>query len=477
MNKSLKFLGLGAVGLTTAALCGVPYYSSTALSDKLNHLSSQGQAQDGFLVRNLQHQAGFLGSKGSAEILITDRCHTGDGASSNAWRIEYDASHIPTPTAANRFSWRLIPLGDNAKLFRQIFGADAPLRGEGQVSWAGLVKSNIALPAMSYANAKETFEATPSQGTVAFNDKAFQLDWKLDRLLLRGQDNAIEVKQVGVLIDLSNHRRGIGEMALRVAEFSSKEASGKGLLVQSVTTEHQDRIDSTLTETLQHIQWDQQELKQLALEASVKGLHGPSVETLTAMLSSSCGVQALTRDESSKVRQAVQTLLASGFSAGITKLSGQTKDGGVDGAFNIQLAAAGPGQALSFAKLLSSDGKLSIKGHLMTPEQMQMLAQSGFLKETPDGWSSAFRFDKGELSINGQPMNSRPIQAILAMADTMVVAYLDGKKAFPSLASHDADEVPSEEPVEEVLADAPADPTMEDARAAPAALAEPAQTH
>lgn len=74
-------------------------------------------------------------------------------------------------------------------------------------------------------------------------------------------------------------------------------------------------------------------------------------------------------------------------------------------------------------------------------------------------------------------MNSRPIQAMLAMADTMVVAYLDGKEAFPSLASHDSDEVPSEDPEEEVLADAPADPTMEDARAAPAAIAEPAQTH
>ncbi len=469
MNAAFKLpaLGLGAAVLTAAG--ALPYYSSQTLDKRLSNFASQATPQSDVLLRNLQHRAGYLSSTGSVDVVLRDRCHDADEPADTTFHVEYEAQHVPTPGAANRFAWRLKPTGDAAPMFQKLFGSDTPLSGKGQVSWGGLIKSDMSLPAMAHSAGGERIEADASQGSIAMGGKALQFDWKLERAVLRGAGHAVELKQLGVNLDLSNRQRGIGEMSLRLGSISTAEASAEGYLLKSSTSQHGDKIDSTFTQSLQRLQLGDQEIKDLALEATLKGLHAQSVETLTTVLGSSCGVETLTRDESIQVRKALQTLLASGLSGGITKLSGQGKQGGIDGKLTVDLAAVGAGQAISFARQLSSSGELSVRGELLPPMPKQMALATGLVKETANGVQSSFLFEKGLLKVNGKTLDAERIQQALGAVDVAVMAYINDERP-KTYALRD-----QEPAIDGAVAEAPAPaPAPEEAPAAAPAAAPPA---
>ena len=456
MQAAVKITAIGLAALATAGLGALPYYSSKTLDQRLNEMASQSSPQSDVLLRNLQHHAGFLSSKGSVDVVMRDRCHDAEDSADTTFHIEYEAQHLPTPGASNRFDWKLKPTGEAAPAFAKLFGSDAPLSGHGQITWGGLIRSDMKLPAMAYATGGQRIEADPSQGTIALGGNALQFDWKLERAVFRGPDRALELKQLGVNLDLSNRHRGIGAMALKLGSLSTAEASVDGYELKSVTTEHGDKIDSVFTQGVARAQFSDQEIKDMVLEASLKGLHAQSVETLTKVLGSSCGMESLTRDESTQVRKAVQTLLASGLSGGITKLSGQGKQGGLNGKLTVELAAVGAGQAISFARQLSATGELAIQGDLLPPGPRQMAMSTGFAQETADGIQSGFVFEKGLLKVNGKTLDGAGIQNALAAFDTTVMAYIN-----------------NELPKEQVVATAPATAPQEEAPAEVAAA--PAQ--
>lgn len=462
MQAAVKFTAIGFAALTATALGALPFYSSKTLDQRLSGMASQSSPQGDVMLRNLQHHAGYLSSKGSVDLVMRDRCHNDEdgGSGDTTFHVEYEAQHVPTPGASNRFDWRLKPTGEAAPAFTRLFGSDAPLSGQGQITWGGLIRSDMKLPAMAYAAGGQRLEADASQGSIAMGGKALQFDWKLERAVVRGAGQALELKQLGINLDLSNRHRGIGEMALRVGSLSTAQASVDGYTLKSVTTEHGDKLDSVFTQNVARVQFADQELKDLALEASLKGLHAQSIETLTQVLGSSCGMETLTRDESVQVRKAVQTLLASGLSAGITKLSGQGKQGGIDGKLTLELAAVGAGQAISFARQLSSSGELSVKGDLLPPQPRQMALSTGFVRETNDGLQTSFSFEKGLLKVNGKTLDGAGIQTMLASLDASVMAYINDenpKALAMAQAAMPAEAAPMEETPEAVAA-APAAP-------------------
>lgn len=427
MQAAVKFTAIGLATLATAGLSALPYYSSKTLDERLNEMASQSSPQGDVLLRNLQHHAGFLSSKGSVDVVMRDRCHDAEDSADTTFHVEYEAQHLPTPGASNRFDWKLKPTGDAAPAFAKLFGSDAPLSGHGQITWGGLIRSDMKLPAMAYASGGQRIEADPSQGSIALGGDALQFDWKMERAVFRGPDRALEVKQLGVNLDLSNRHRGIGAMALKLGALSTAEASVDGYELKSVTTEHGDKLDSVFTQSVARAQFSDQELKDMVLEASLKGMHAPSVETLTKVLGASCGMESLTRDESAQVRKAVQTLLASGLSGGITQLSGKGKQGGLSGKLTVDLAAVGAGQAISFARQLSASGEIAIKGDLLPPGPRQMAMSTGFARETADGIQSGFVFEKGLLKVNGKTLDAEGIQNALASFDATVMAYINNE--------------------------------------------------
>jgi len=466
MSAAAKHSALGLGAIAIAGLAALPWYSSRTLDQRMAEMAGKSSPHEDVMLRNLQHRAGYLSSKGSVDVVLRDRCQTDGEASDTTFHVEYEAQHLPTPTAANRFDWRLQPTGDTAPVFKKLFGSDTALSGQGQITWSGLVRSDLHLPAMAYATPGGRLEADPSQGRIAFGGKALQFDWQMERAVLRGAGHALEVKQLGVNLDLSNRQRGIGEVALRVGGLSTAEASAEGYVLKSVTSEHGDKLDSVFSQTLSRVQFADQEVKDVVLEASLKGMHAQSVETLTTVLGSSCGIETLTRDESAKVRQAVQTLLASGMNGGITKLSGKGKQGSIDGKFTLELAAVGAGQAISFARQLSSSGELAVQGDLLPPTPRQIALNSGLAREVANGLQSSFVFEKGLLKVNGKAFDASGVQTALASLDVAVMAYIndDRPQRFASVSAPD-------EVIEEAAA-APAAPAApEPVQASPAMAA------
>lgn len=428
MSAILKHSAIALGAIAIAGSAALPWYSSRTLAQRLNEMAATASPHEDVMLRNLQHQAGYLSSKGSVDVVLRDRCQTDGAGTDTTFHITYEASHLPTPMAANRFDWRLQPTGDTAPVFRKLFGSDTALSGQGKVSWSGLVSSDLKLPAMTYATASGRLEADPSQGRIALGGKALQFDWQMERAVLRGAGHALELKQLGVNLDLSNRQKGIGEAVFRMGAMSTAEASAEGYVLKSVTSERGDKLDSVVSQTLTRLQFADQEMKDLALEAAVKGLHAQSVETLTKVLGSSCGVETLTRDESAKVRQAVQTLLASGFSGGITKLSGKGKQGAIDGQLTLALGSVGAGQAISFARQLSASGELTVQGDLLPPMPRQMALNSGFAREVANGLQSGFVFEKGLFKVNGKTFDATGVQTALAAMDVAVMAYINDER-------------------------------------------------
>jgi len=120
--------------------------------------------------------------------------------------------------------------------------------------------------------------------------------------------------------------------------MSTTDVTLQGLRVSSETTERGDRLDSRVTESVRSAQFLGQNLKDLVLEAEVKGLHTASVQTLSKVFSESCGLQNATADEKLQMRTALKKLLLAGFSVGIPKLQGSGNEGGLDGNLVLTLA-------------------------------------------------------------------------------------------------------------------------------------------
>lgn len=450
-------IGLGACG--AVAVAALPWFSSRALDKQLADMAAKPSGQSDIILRNLQHKAGYLSSSGTVDVVLRDRCHESDAGGNTTFRVSYEAHHFPTPTAATRFDWKLTPTGDASAAFAKVFGTDSPLSGQGAVSWRGMVQSEMRLPAISYGSEGSRFETEPSQGRIAANDKALQFNWNLDRAVLRGHGRALELKQLSIDMDLQDRHRGIGDMALRIATFGTQDASGEGFELKSVASEHDGRIDSTFTQSLKRVQFADQNLQDLVLEASLKGLHAASVETLTTVLSNSCGMDTLTRDESTRVRDAIKTLLSSGMTAGINKLSGKGQGGAIEGQWSLALAPVQTGQSVSLEEQVSSEGQVLVKGQVLNAAQKEMLVASGFAVTTPEGIQSSFKYGKGTLTINGKPRDGSGIQHMFASLDEKLMMVLQGKVDT---------QVADNEPEQEVAADEPAEAAPADA-AAPAA--------
>ena len=463
---------LAVVGVGALALVALPGYSSRVVNEQLEGMARSPKPNSDMLLRNLQHTAGWFRSRGTVDVVMRDRCHTGEGEADTVWKVEYEASHLPTFTASNRFHWSLKPQGEGAEVFKRLFGSDNPLQGDGQVRWSGAVRSELSLPAMSYAAGGERLEGAPSHGMLAWHGKALQFQWQFDDVTLRGTGHAVQVKAMAVDLDLQHWQRGIGSMTLKVGEMSSQSATLSGLEFRSDTQEKNERLDSTLTQKLAKATWAGQELKDLVLEASVQGLHATSVETLSTVMGSSCGVQGMTHDESTKVRQALQTLLASGMKVGITRLSGQGQQGGLDGDFQLTLAPTAPGQALSTARMLSAQGKLLLKGGLLNTEQRNFVLATQWARETPEGLLASLSFDKGQLQVNGRALDGAPVVAMLTRFDDVMLAFLQDDA--PIVQAQEAREARDTAAADEEEADHEAgDVAVAAAPAAPAAPAEP----
>jgi len=475
MSSAAQKTVLGALLVGVCALAAVPYYSSRTLQRSLTAMAERQQGQDDLLLRNLKHEAGFLHSKGTVDLVLRSRCSQDEAEQAGTTiQIEYEASHMPTPTGMNHFEWKARAIGEAANAVARVFGKDAPLSGQGLVTWQGQVQSDMKLPAVSFSQGQESLEADPSLGSITMGDKALKVNWALARAVFRGKGEAVELKQLGLNMDLSNRQKGIGQIGLKVGSLSSSLFAAEGLLIKSDTAEHGELLDSTFTQSLDHLQVANQDVKGMVLEATLKGVHAQSVETLSKILGASCGIDRLTRDEANQVRQAVKTIMVKGLSLGISKLTAQSAQGGFDAHLMLALQPSVSGDVVSLARRLTSSGELSVKGSLINPQQRALAMSTGYVNEMPDGVKAVYDYQGGLLKVSGKTLDGAAFQQALANVDERLNAWLSGKKLDLGDATPDEHEEMEAAPAEAPEAPAPA-PAMEAEPApAPAAPAAPA---
>jgi len=466
-SKTVIWAAAGAA-LLGASWVGASFEAGRRAEAELTALASKPAVNSGVRIKNLKHERGLLGAKGSMEVHFEDACHEG-GQELFAVQVDYQMSHLLMPQAPVRFDWSLRPVGDAGAAFAKAFGNQTKLEGAGGMSWGGDLQSSLALPELSVAGDDgQRVQISPSTGRVRWGATAMGLDWQTAQVTARGNGQAFELNKLALAIDLRNRFRGTGTMSLGVDKVSTGLGNLEGLSLSSDVTEHGDRLDMKVSHALRSSTLAGKTAKDLAFELAVKDVHASSFETISRIASDTCGMQNMTADEDTRLRQAVRTLLTQGFSMGIPKLAGTVGEGSISGSLNVELMAAkGGGQgAVELARLLKSSGKLTVKGAVITPDQKQMAVAMGLATEVADGLEATYDYLDGVFKANGRVFDAGHVQTALASADGEINRFLN----TPRLAANQPKAAPAPEPMAQAPAEAPTGPVAAAQSAAQASV-------
>ena len=424
---SLKNYVLAAVlGLLAVVALAVPWYSSRTLDAELKAYADSARQGD-LVVRKLSHQAGLFTSSGNIEFQLRDSCAADSAQDPSSFSVEYVVSHLPSPQGIFQFEWSVLPQGNTAAAIEKVIGPGKKLSGTGALGYGGLLKADMDVPELNFSHEGVAFQITPSKGTLRADKTAAQFVWNLQRFVARGNGDALDVKNLSLNMDLKDHALGTGTIVLDIGGISTASVSMEGLQLRSETTESKDRLDSKVSESVRVLNVMGQSLKDLALEASVTGLHAPSVRTLLEIGKATCGFGNMTADESQKVRKAVETMLTSGMSVGIPTLKGSGEGGQVSANMVLELLPSSDG-TIALEKHLRSSGALSITGTLLNQGQTEMALATGFASKVPDGLKASYSYQDGLLTISNKTLDGGAVKTALAQADRMIHGFLHPEK-------------------------------------------------
>ena len=84
------------------------------------------------------------------------------------------------------------------------------------------------------------------------------------------------------------------------------------------------------------------------------GVHAQSIETIGQVLGDTCGIEHATADETTRLRTALRTLMARGFTLGIARIAGTVGGGSLEGQLHVELkpTAGGDNAPILLARVL-----------------------------------------------------------------------------------------------------------------------------
>ena len=419
-SKTVMGVAAGAVALAAAGWVGAGVWAGVQAEKALQAALQPAAAAQAWRLSQLKHDRGWLSSSGTVEVTWQPGCASAPGADEPVTlKLAYQLSHLPLPQALLRAQWQATPTGDGVDAFEALFGRGASLQGQAAVSPAGAWRTDMQLPAVALRRAGEAVEIAPSTGFLKVDGKALAFGWTMERAVMRGNGQAVEMKDLALDLDLRNRHLGTGSMDLRVGTMSAGFGQLDGLSLRSQASEQGDRLDMSFTPSVKRVQAAGRTLRDLTMELAVQGLDTRSVETLSTTFEASCGFDSLTAAEGGRARQALVTLLTRGFSMGIAKLSGQSDEGRIDGQWTLALAKAA-GTEPSLAEQLTSSGQLRVSGRLVDEAQRRMAVQSGVAEADGDSLQARYDYARGVFKLNGRATDASAFQQMLAQADTQL---------------------------------------------------------
>jgi hypothetical protein len=429
-----KTAAIATAAVLALAAAAVPAYSSLSLEQELQALVAQPGA-GGLALRELVHEAGYLSSQGSVVLQWRAPCDAQADAQPTRVKLRYQVSHVPGWDAAGHFSWTAQPEGEAGVALRQLMAGGGQLSGQGELRYGGLLQTRMALPALAFAAAGETLQLAPSRGSLAISSNALQLDWTLDHLAQHGAGNALEASQLELALKLDNRAQGSSSFSLRAQQLDNRLLALQGVQLRSETRVAGERLQATVSASAQSARLPGQALQGLQLELAASGLHAPSLQQLAGLYAQSCGLRTLTAASSQQLRSAFDTLLATGFSLGVSSLQGRSDRGSLDGSMVLQLLPAA-GAPVALARQLQSSGQLRIRGDLLAPEQKQAALEQGWLQESSGGLLARYAYTGGVLQLGATAQDSDLLNGALLRADEALTAFLQAQGVWaPRLAA------------------------------------------
>lgn len=429
MNKKLIVTTIALIALGVAAWAGLGYGTGGKVEAALRSVAapaadtaSAPASASAWRVADLTHERGLLASSGQFHLLYEN------GEDRLPLRIVYSVDHKALPAAAARFTWTLQPEGRLAADLKSTAGSALQVTGVGTIGYDGSVSSDFRVPSVSARRDGRSLGIAASTGTARYDATRMQGQWTLDQLTVRGKGDALEVRGTTVSFDVDHATGSQASARLAVERIDTAVGSLEGLDLTAESRRNADRMDTTVSQSLRRVEGLGQAFSDLQLTWEVNGLHAESLEKLVLLAQHSGDSMSLTLKERQAAAEAIETLLHKGFSVGMPTLTGKGRDGGVEASFKITLAAA-QGEQTALADRVQSSGTASVKGALLSPEQVEMATNSGFAVSQGDALSTGYRYAKGLLKVNDRTLDASVVGEALARVDEQLQGLLTSMKA------------------------------------------------
>lgn len=428
MKTSTRRIVIAAVGITLllASWAAASFYSVKRTESALQQLVQHPVENSTYQLKNLEHKTSLFSASGQFDLSLVDSCDaSGQMPELLAVRVSYQTSHLILPGSVLRMQWTMEPLGQTRADFERLFNGQAKLSGSGKVDFFDALHSDMNLPELKVAKQDTIVTISPSTGTLAIGRDTLAFNWQTGKIIQRGAGNAVELDNLGMQIDMANRHRGIGSAALTIGKFSTSLGTADEFKLVSEVSQQGDRIDMAVTPSLKSANFGGKLVTDLMLQLAFKGMHAASMETLIDLSGKSCGFRNLTQEENQLMRNATRNLLTSGFSAGITKLTGNVDGGSITGNLMVELMkSAGP--EVKLASALKSSGELVVTGKAITADEKKTLVTFGLAAETPLGVKASFDFANGLLKVNGRAFDATLAEKSLSEIDKNLNDFLSG---------------------------------------------------
>ena len=429
MNISKKNVLIMSASLLSILVLwlGLSFYSVGKIASELDLLVSQPAPKSSFRFKNLQHQPGFLSSKGDVLVTFVDKHGDVDISDPNTpWmQIQYEMSHLILPTSLARFEWKLQPQLKDKPNFDEIFPKDFALTGKGDIGLGGSYSSTFLLPAFEIAKSDSLLNIASTQGFVKSADNFFQFNLANDKINYRGSNQSLQLDSLSLSMEMTNTQKGIGSSGISVQKISTSSATLEGLKIAAESVVSQQKRDIRLTQSILKASFMNQTLSNLQADWMVGGLHAQSTDKLIQLMDATQGFRSVTAEEDQLMRQAFKVIFLNGWKLGLAKLSAETEGGNVKGQLTLELEPDAGGQ-LNFEKNLKLNGEFKINGKLLTVEQQDTLVKLGMAVKTAEGLQATVNLAQGKLKLNGKDKETVGIQAELRKEQTLFEAFLSG---------------------------------------------------
>jgi len=406
---------------------GLSFYSVGKIASELELMSSQPDPKSSFRFKSLQHQSGFLSSKGDVLVTVLDKQGDENISDPNTpWmQVQYEISHLILPTSLARFEWRLQPQLKDKPNFDEIFPKDFALTGKGVIGLGGSYSSTFLLPSFEIAKTDSLLNVAATQGFVKSADKFFQFNLANDKIIYRGSNESLQLDSLSLSMDMTNTQKGIGSSDISVQKISTSSATLEGFKIAAESSVAQQKLDVRLTQSLQKASFMNQTLSNLQADWIVGGLHDQSADKLIQLMDATQGFQSITAGEDQLMRQAIKVIFLNGWKLGLSRFKAETEGGGVQGQLMLELEPDAGGQ-LNFEKNLKLNGEFKVNGQLLTAEQQDMLVKLGMAVKTAEGLQATVNLAQGKLKLNGKDSETAGLQAGLRKEQALFEAFLSG---------------------------------------------------